>query len=67
MVSKQAFNVGDGSVLKELKDILSISDNTQTQDPSSIYYMEILDENPYSSDTMMQLAEFLLNHVSSDY
>ena len=46
MVSKQAFNLEDGSVLKDLKDFFAASENTQNEDPSNNinYYIELLDE-----------------------
>ena len=35
--------------------------------PSSIYYMELVDENPDDSDTMQHLSELLLENVTSLY
>ena len=67
MVSKQAFSIEDGSILKELKAFFAVSKNDWEQDPSAIYYMEILDENPDSNDTMRHLAELLLDNVTSDH
>ena len=67
MVSKQAFSTKDGSVLKEFKEFFAVSENVQKQDPFTIHYMEILDENPDSNDTMKQVPELLLDNISSDY
>ena len=67
MVSKQAFSTKDGSVLKQFKEFFAVSENVQKQDPSTIYYMEILDENPDSNDTMRQVVELLLDNISSDH
>lgn len=67
MVSKEAFNTEGGSVLKELKAFFAVREDAQTPHPSNIYYMEILDENPDSNETMRKLAEILLDNVSSDH
>jgi len=58
MVSKQAFNLEDGSVLKDLKDFFAVSENTQNEDPSNniIYYNELLDEDLDSNETIRKLA-----------
>jgi len=68
-VSKQAFNLEDGSVLKDLKDFFAASENTQNEDPSNniIYYIELLDEDLDSNETIRKLAEILLENASSDH
>ena len=58
----QAFSMKDGNVLKEFREFFAVSEK---QDASTIYYMEILDENPDSNDKMRQVAELLLDNASS--
>ena len=55
---------GDG-ILKEFKEFFSQGNDSTETEPSNIYYMELLDENPDSSDTMKHLAEILLETTSS--
>lgn len=59
----QAFSMKDGNVLKEFREFFAVSEK---QDASTIYYMEILDENPDSNDKMRQVAEPLLDNASSE-
>ena len=62
MLSKAS---SDGD-LKEFKEFFSQGNESTETKPSSFYYMELLDENPDSSDTMKHLAEILLETASFD-
>ena len=69
MLSKHSLHtcikaLGEGT-FKEFKEFFANSVDSIDQDPSNIYYMELLDENPDSSDTMRHLAEILLENASS--
>ncbi len=66
MLSKEAFQQEDDTVLKELKFFFALCDENQEQNPSNMYYMEIIDENPDSNDTMRHIAEILLENVTSN-
>ena len=46
-----------------------LSESTTTKDSgiSNLYYMELLDEHPDSSDTMRYVSDILLQHSSSKY
>ena len=52
-VLSKASSDGD---LKEFKEFFSQGNESTETKPSSFYYMELLDENPNSSDTMKHLA-----------
>ena len=67
MVSKQSSN--NGNVLKEFKLLYSkcTTCTNENTEPSTIYYMELLDEHPDSSDTMKHVSEILLHKASSSH
>ena len=46
-----------------------LSESTATDDSgvSNLYYMELLDEYPDSSDTMRYVSDILLQHASSKH
>ena len=52
-------------LLIEFKDLYAYSTQTSVN-MSNIQYMEIIDENPDSSDTMRQVSDLLLSTVSSE-
>ena len=65
MASKQLLK--NGKILKEFKVLLSESKTDNDSGPSNLYYMELLDEYPDSSDTMRHVSDILLQHASSKY
>ena len=63
MATKQVLK--NGKVLKELKTLISESTTINDSGISNLYYMELLDEHPDSSDTMRHVPDILLQHASS--
>ena len=55
------------NTLKELKQFLAVSAANSTPNQSNIYYMDLVDENPDSDETMMLVAEKLLTELQSDF
>ena len=55
------------NTLKELKQFLAVSAANSTPNQSNIYYMDLVDENPDSDETMMLVAEKLLTELESDF
>ena len=56
-----------GNTLKELKQFLTISSTNSTLNQSNIFYMDLVDENPNSDETMMLVAEKLLKDLQTDF
>ena len=56
-----------GGLLKEFKDLFACLPTKTHCNPSLVYYMELVDENADSNDTMRQVSETLLESLSSDY
>ena len=53
--------------IKQLKQFLALNTAGSSPNQSNIYYMDLLDENPDSDETMLLVAEKLLNELQSDY
>ena len=67
MATKQVLKNGNNT-LKEFKTLLSESTTTNNDSgTSNLYYMELLDEYPNSSDTMRHVSNILLQHASSKH
>ena len=66
MVTKQVLKNGNNT-LKEFKTLLSESTTTNDSGTSNLYYMELLDEYPDSSDKMRHVSNILLQHASSKH
>lgn len=57
-----------GCVLKSLREFILLSPaQLADHDPSTIYYMELLDENADSEETMTIVSEMVLENVQSAY
>ena len=67
-LQKSTVSIPDsGQLLKPLREfILPTPAQLADNDPSRIYYMELLDENADSEETMAQVAEMLIERVWSD-
>ena len=53
-------------VVKDFKTMYSIA-TCKDSNPANIFYMELLDEHPDSTDTMRHVADLLLQNCSSNY
>ena len=49
-----------------ISEFLDDNDNCNDQQPSQVYYMELVDENPDSDNTMSLIAEELLDKFGSE-
>ena len=68
MITKQELSSQpDRQPMKELKDIVANPKKDLEVDSSSIYYMELLDENPDSDETVRHVAELLMQDAVSEY
>ena len=53
--------------IKQLKQFLALSTAGSSPNQYNFYYMDLLDENPDFDETMLLVAEKLLNELQSDY
>ena len=67
MATKQVLKINNGNIVKEFKTLLSESTTSNDSVTSNLYYMELLDEYPDSSDTMRHVSDILLQHASSKH